>query len=728
MTKSFQQKNDPNFKREQEKYEEPVPSREWILSGLNEIGRLASKKKLFSWFKIAGEQQQEAMRRRLNAMVRDGQLFQDRRGRYGIAKGMTVYVGTVVGRRDGYGQVKSEDPAAEPEEPIYLAPRQMRSLFPGDRIKVRPGRTNIRGRMMGEIIEVLARNTKAIVGCYTEEQGVGLVIPVDRTITQAITLVSHGKNKARPGDYVEVVIETQPQEHQRSVGRIVQVLGDRCTVGIEADVMARAFELPDHWTQEVDAELRHLGKTLSQDDKLSREDITSLPLVTIDGEDAKDFDDAVFCEPVDAGKGWRLVVAIADVSHYVLPGSALDQEAKNRGNSVYFPQRVIPMLPEKLSNHLCSLKPDVERLAMVCDMQITRKGQLRDYRFYPATIRSHARLTYTQVTQMIDGLLPTPKRLQAPLSHLQSLFEVLFVAREQRGALDFDSAESRVVIDDQGQISDIVTSERTIAHRIIEECMLMANVAAASFLSDHAYPALYRVHEGPELEKLVDLRAFLKAFHLTLGGRTKPKSKDYAKLLEQCREREDAAMLQTVILRSLKQALYSTENKGHFGLAYEKYTHFTSPIRRYPDLLVHRAIKQILQKNHPDKSMMKMLMAESIQSGEHCSMTERRADLAVREAMSWLKCRYMEDRIGEQGIGIVTGVMSFGLFIALEPSGIEGLVHISQLDNDYYDFDAVHHVLRGSRSGKLYRLGDRVKVMVEAVNVEERQIDFRLIK
>ncbi len=515
---------------------------------------------------------------------------------------------------------------------------------------------------------------------------------------------------------------SQPHERQQSVGHVAHVLGNAKTPGIEAEVMIRANGIPHQWSDEISTAMRHLDHEIPEQERSKREDLTALPLVTIDGEDAKDFDDAVYC--VAMRRGWRLVVAIADVSHFIAPGSPLDIEAGQRGNSVYLPHRVVPMLPEVLSNDLCSLKPQVERLAMICDMVINKKGQLREYRFYPAIIRSHARLTYTQVTDKLADKLPTAQSLVQPLADLVALYEVLAKARELRGALDFDSVESRLVMDSDHGVVDIVQVVRTIAHRLIEECMLIANVATACYLHDHRYPALFRVHEGPDPEKLIDLRSFLQAFGLTLGGRSKPKPKDYAKLLVTVCKQPEASMLQTVILRSLKQAIYTPDNRGHFGLAYDEYLHFTSPIRRYPDLLVHRAIKSVLAGRKPSKEAVQ----QGLIQGEHCSMTERRADMAVRDVLNWLKCRYMADHLGEVFTGVISSVTAFGLFIAVEPTGIEGLVHISHLSSDYYDFDSVHHLLRGGRTGQCYQLGDRVSVRLAGVSVEERQIDFELIQ
>ena len=653
MVKKFHQ-DDPHFEREQKKYDNPIPSREWIKSFLTEKQKPLSKKQIIKRFSLFELDQQEALRRRLNAMVRDGQLVLNQRGQYSVTDHIELLKGIVIGRRDGYGMVRFGEQA----EPLYIAPRQMRSLFPGDEVLLRPGRSDYRGRALGHVVEVLSRNKAPIVGRYqTLAQGKGGLVPVDPSINHEILIDHQSPPRPNEGDYVLATIQSYPSARHSCQAEIVEVLGHDDTPGIESKVMLHVHQVPQAWSETLKTSLRHIDhkiESVSQDD---REDLTDLPLVTIDGEDAKDFDDAVFCE--QRGRGWRLVVAIADVSHYVVSGSELDQEASRRGNSVYLPQCVVPMLPEVLANDLCSLKPNVPRLAMVCDMQINHKGQLDDYRFYPAVIRSSARLTYEQVSAMLDQQLPMPKALTQTLLDLHQLYQTLLAAREVRGALDFDSTQLRLVLNESKQVDHIVRVERTVSHRIIEECMLIANVASADFLTKHHFPVLYRVHEGPNVKKLADLRSFLQAFGLSLGGRLSPKTKDFSKLLQQVRAKPEATLLQTVILRSLQQAVYSPENLGHFGLAYSEYVHFTSPIRRYPDLQVHRAIKQILQGHKPDQEAFAACLVE----GEHCSMTERRADLVGRDVADWLKCRYMETQIGEVFDGAVSTVTSLACLL-----------------------------------------------------------------
>ncbi len=516
-------------------------------------------------------------------------------------------------------------------------------------------------------------------------------------------------------------LTAQPDGHTQPIGRVVEVLGEAADPGIEIEIALRKHALPFKFSAQAEALAAKFPGAPRPGDLTGREDLRSLDLVTIDGESAKDFDDAVYCE--EAGEGFRLVVAIADVSHYVRDRDALDSEARERGNSVYFPRRVIPMLPEPLSNGLCSLKAEVDRLCMVCDAAIGAKGEIGRYRFYPAVMRSRARLTYTAVAAALaDPRGEAARRLKGLLPRLQlldRLFRALLKAREERGAIDFETVETEFVFDDKGRLGRIDRVERNDAHRIIEECMLAANVCASDFLSGRKHPALYRVHEGPTPEKLANLREFLKGFGLQLPGGDKPTAKHYAKLLETVRRRPDVELLQTVLLRSLQQAQYSPENVGHFGLAYEHYTHFTSPIRRYPDLLVHRAIKAVLAGGRYNPGNW-------VELGLHCSQTERRADEATREVAAWLKCYYMRDRVGEEFEGSVSAVTSFGIFVALDDFYVEGLVHISELGQDYFHFDAAKHQLLGDRTRKVYRLADRVKVKIVRVDLETSRIDFVL--
>jgi ribonuclease R len=574
-----------------------------------------------------------------------------------------------------------------------------------------------------------------MVGRLFQEHGVWFVVAENKRISQDILVApgddagSKGK-KGKPskaakfsvGQVVMVELLEQPSKHSQPIGRVIEVLGNYADPGMEIEIALRKHELPFEFSPEALAETKKLPDTVRKSDWKGREDITGLPLVTIDGETARDFDDAVYCER--QGKGFRLIVAIADVSHYVEAGKALDHDAYDRGNSVYFPRRVIPMLPEKLSNGLCSLNPHVERLCMVCDMAITATGSIRRYRFYPAVMFSHARLTYTEVAAALyDKDTETREKLAPLLPHLEALdalFRQLEKAREKRGAIDFETLETRMMFDEHGKIERIEPYARNDAHRLIEECMLAANVCASEFLRESEHEALYRVHEGPTPERLTKLRDFLGTFGFQLGGGDTPSAKDYAKLLEKIGERPDKQLLQTVMLRSLRQAIYSPDNVGHFGLAYESYTHFTSPIRRYPDLMIHRAIKSALAGRRYDPG-------EWTQIGLHCSMTERRADDATRDVEAWLKCFYMRDRIGEVFTGSISSVVPFGIFVALDDVFVEGLVHVSELGHDYFHFDEKSHAMVGERTGKRFRLSDRVRVKLMRADLETNKIDFALV-
>ncbi|MDR2260236.1 MAG: ribonuclease R [Azoarcus sp.] len=704
---------DPFFERETQKYAAPLPSREYIRQILAREGVPMQFDALVRALDIRDDES-EFFERRLRAMLHDGQLVRNRRNAWLLPDKADLISGRVEGHSDGFGFLLRDDGGDD----IFLDARAMREVFHGDRVIVRIAGTDRRGRPEGKIVEVLERANTRIVGRVLDEHGVRIVAPEDKRLTQDI-LIAAGGRRAGLGQVVTVELVGQPSRTARPVGRIIEVLGNYADPGMEIEIALRKHELPFAFSPEARAQTRKLPDGVRKKDRAGREDITALPLVTIDGETARDFDDAVYCER--RGRGWRLVVAIADVSHYVGAGSALDHDARARGNSVYFPRRVIPMLPEKLSNGLCSLNPQVERLCMAADMDITARGEIGAYRFYPAVMLSHARLTYNQVAAALyeHDANAVPGELLPRLQELDRLFRALLKARAQRGAIDFETIETRMEFDDQGKIARIVPETRNDAHRLIEECMLAANVCASGFLQDNDHPALYRVHEGPTPERLDKLRAFLAEFGLALGGGDKPTAKDYAALLDKARARPDAQLLQTVMLRSLRQAVYSPDNVGHFGLAYDAYTHFTSPIRRYPDLLIHRAIKAVLAGGRYDPGAWEA-------TGMACSATERRADEATRDVVAWLKCYYMRDRIGEIFSGSVSAVVPFGLFVALDDIFIEGLVHISDLGSDYFHFDEARHELAGERTHVRYRLSDRVRVELVRADLETSKIDFRL--
>jgi ribonuclease R len=742
---------DPEAAREAEKYENPIPSRELILQHLAERGSPASREQLFDELGLSSEEQEEALRRRLRAMERDGQLIYTRRGTYGPVDKLDLILGRVSGHRDGFGFLLPDDGSDD----LFLSPAQMRLVFDGDRALVRVSGFDRRGRREAVVVEVISRAHESIVGRYYEESGIGFVVPDNPKIQQEV-LVTAGRNAgAKQGQFVEVCITHWPTPRFQPQGDVTEVIGNYMAPGMEIDVALRSYDIPHVWPEAVLKEARKLKPQVEEKDKEKRIDLRHLPFVTIDGEDARDFDDAVYCEK-NGGNwrlfsgGWKLYVAIADVSHYVKVGSALDTEAQLRGNSVYFPERVVPMLPEELSNGLCSLNPQVDRLAMVCEISISKTGKMADYRFYEAVIHSHARLTYNKVSSILEqpkgaegkALRTEYRELVPHLKELYALYQVLLAARYERGAIDFETQETRIVFGSGRKIAEIRPTQRNDAHKLIEECMLAANVATAAFMQKHGIAALYRVHDGPPPERLEKLKAFLGELGLSLQrGKSKdgPSPKDYQALLESIRERPDYHLIQTVMLRSLSQAVYSAENHGHFGLHYEAYAHFTSPIRRYPDLLIHRAIRSVI-RSRQDTVHVQRAGAASMpkariypydeaaleQLGEQCSMSERRADEATRDVVNWLKCEFMKDRVGESFSGVITAVTGFGLFVELKDIYVEGLIHVTALPADYYHFDPVHHRLSGERSGRSFRLGDSVSVTVMRVDLDERKIDFEL--
>ena len=714
------QVKDPHAQREAQNYSQPIPSREYIIEMLQEQGVPLNRHQIAQALDLRSDADKEALRRRLRAMERDGQIIRNRRGGYGLVEKMDLVRGRVVAHPNGFGFVIPD----EGGEDLFMAPKEMQAVLHGDRVVAQVTGIDRRGRREGAIVEVLERAHEQVVGRYYNEKGVGYVVPDHKRILQDVLIPGDQAYGAEHGQIVTAELLEQPTRHRQPIGRVVEILGDHMDPGMEIDIAIRAHELPQEWSPLVEDEIAGLTDEVPEDAKAGREDLRELPLVTIDGEDAKDFDDAVYCERTQ--NGWRLFVAIADVSHYVRPGTALDAEAQTRGNSVYFPGRVVPMLPEILSNGLCSLNPQVDRLCMACEMQLDDQGRLQDYRFLNGLLRSHARLTYNEVAAMVvDGDESVRQRYEHVLPHVEELhrlFQVLHERRQERGAIDFETTETRIVFGEGKKIEEIVPVERNDAHRMIEECMLLANTAAADKLEKTRIHALFRVHEGPTAEKLADLREFLGAVGLSLGGGDEPQAADYARLLEEAKTRTDFHLIQTVMLRSLSQAVYAPENKGHFGLAFEAYTHFTSPIRRYPDLLVHRALRHLLTGASPKQFDYGQEEMSAI--GEHCSMTERRADEATRDAENWLKCEYMQDKVGEVFDGIVTGVAGFGLFVELSGIYVEGMIHVTALNNDYYHFDPAHHRLTGERTGRTYRLGDPVRVQVTRVDLDERKIDF----
>lgn len=723
---------DPFQEREAEKYENPIPSREFILSHLDKREKPASREELADELGMDGEEQLEALRRRLRAMERDGQLVFTRRQCYALPERLDLLRGKVIGHRDGFGFLRIEGQ----KDDLYLSAEQMKMCMHGDVILAQAMGADRKGRREARVVRVLEPRNSQIVGRYFTDAGAGFVVPDDSRLSFDILIPPESIMGARMGAVVVVELAQRPTRRTKAIGKIVEVLGEDMGTSLAVDMALRTHEIPHVWPPQVEAEIAKLSEEVPEEAKIGRVDLRSLPLVTIDGEDARDFDDAVYCEKKRGG-GWRLWVAIADVSYYVRPGTALDTEAVNRGTSVYFPSQVVPMLPEVLSNGLCSLNPQVDRLCMVCEMTISAQGKLTSYKHYEAVMNSHARMTYTKVWHILDGeqALREQYREQVPhLEELYSMYKVLEQSRAQRGGISFESDEPKFIFNAERRIERVEHTVRNDAHKIIEECMILANIASARFVEKHNEPALFRDHDRPSDDSITGFRTVLNELGLTLPGGAKPEPIDYSSLLEQIADRPDHEMLQTMLLRSMKQAVYDPENRGHFGLALASYAHFTSPIRRYPDLLLHRAIKYLLAQeqgtlkgNTTETGGYHYELPQMLQLGQHCSMAERRADEATRDVADWLKCDFMQDQVGQTFTGVISSVTGFGFFVRLIDLFIDGLVHVSTLDNDYYRFDAVGQRLIGESGGQTYRLGDEVEVRVDAVHMDERKIDFALI-
>ncbi len=718
-----------------------------ILSALTHARSPLSPAELAARLQVTDAQQEE-FSLALAQLEHSGLVVRNRAGLLLVAARANLVSGQVQGRREGHGFLLRDDGGPD----LVLPEHEMSKVLHGDRVLVRPAGQDRRGRQEGEIVEVIEHRTNRLVGRLLNERGVMIVVPEDQRIQHDILVPPGASLNAVAGQVVVVEILQQPQRHVQPVGRVVEVLGAIDDPGMEIEIAVRKFAVPHEFGPQALAQAERLPNAVQPRDLKGRVDLRDIALVTIDGEDARDFDDAVYCEPMNSRRSrWRLIVAIADVSHYVQTADPLDVEAQLRSTSVYFPRRVIPMLPEKLSNGLCSLNPRTDRLVMVADLVIDARGAIAAYQFYPAVMHSHARLTYTEVWEALS--VPGSRaagRLRDLLPHLGNLHElyrVLARARAARGALDLETVETYIVCDANGRIERIVPRERNDAHRLIEECMLAANVCAADLLQRHKHPALFRVHEGPTAERLANLRTLLKALGLQLQGGDAPEPSDYARLIEQIRVRPDRQLLQTVLLRSMQQAVYSPHNVGHFGLAYPAYAHFTSPIRRYPDLLVHRAIKAVLGRRTyvPTVGADGVLRpgprgrtARAVPSdkalaaweklGLICSTNERRADEASRDVEAWLKSYYMRDRVGDTFSGTVSAVVPFGIFVVLDDLFVEGLVHVSELGSEYFHFNEPMHELRGERTGLRYRLSDRVTVQVARVDLEARRIEFRLLR
>ncbi|MGO4520916.1 ribonuclease R [Dyella sp. 2RAF44] len=715
---------DPHAEREAQRYERPIPSREAILALLEQRGELLTEARMAEALSLFDEYELNALRKRLGAMVRDGQLLLGRRGGYAPANKLDLIQGVVLANAEGYGFLRPDGGGDD----LYLSPQQMRIVLHGDRVLASVVGIDRRGRKQGAIVEVLQRRSPRLVGRVVIENGVTLVAPDDRRVHQDVMIVPGQDMGARSGQIVVAEITDPPTPHRGPMGAIRAVLGERLQPSLLVEMAIASHDLPHDWPDAVIRDAAQVEPQVTAAEREGRVDLRSLPLVTIDGADARDFDDAVFAEPKRGG-GYRLVVAIADVSHYVKVGSALDKEAYERSTSTYFPGFVVPMLPETLSNGICSLNPKVERLCMVCDMVINEEGEVVRSKFYNAVMRSHARLTYDRVWQAI-GLNDADARheladVMPQIEHLHGLYKLMAAQRKRRGAIDFETPEVKFRLDQRGEVESMGATERNDAHKLIEECMIAANVQAALFLEKKKIPALFRAHEPPPAEKYEDLQNFLREFKLRMPPVEEVTPGDYADILRLVHDRPERELIQSVLLRSQSMAAYQPDNRGHFGLALEAYAHFTSPIRRYPDLLVHRAIRYAIAGGKP--TAYSYTPSEMAAMAVHCSQRERRAEEAERDVDERFKCAWMSKHVGSEFDGTVTGVTSFGLFVELDDSKVSGLVHISQLSNDYYHFDPVRHLLKGERSGAQFRLGDHVRVQVLRASLEDRKIDFRLV-
>lgn len=733
---------DPHSGREAAKYDNPIPSREFIIDIIQNEDAVWTHNALLHRLQLTDDEQQIALSRRLKAMVREHQLAVSRKGIFSIPDQQQLISGKIVAHRDGYGFVIPDDGS----EDLYLHYSEMRKVFDGDRVTAHIIKQGSNGKLEGSIVDVIESNTHKVVGKLFIEENRMRVVPENPKIQHSIFIEQNFEINAHHEEIVVVEITRQPDAKRAPKGIIIEVLGSELAPGMEIKIAVHNFGIPFEWPEKVLAQTAKLAAEPNAKDKACRIDLRHLALVTIDGEDARDFDDAVYCEKKTGG-GWKLWVAIADVSHYVGINTALDIEAQLRGTSVYFPENVIPMLPEQLSNGLCSLKPAVDRLCMVCEIAISASGRMTGFQFFEAVMHSQARLTYTEVSKILnekddpDSLIRQSYTDLLPhIDELHKLYKVLRTQREKRGAIEFETVETRFIFDAQRKIESIIPIYRNDAHMLIEECMLCANVATASFLQKHKIPALYRSHEGPTEKKLGNLQQFIGELGLQLTGGDNPTPLDYQKLFHQIEGRDDFHLIQTMMLRSMSQAVYEPDNKGHFGLAYAAYTHFTSPIRRYPDLLTHRAIKSIIrsdiesqhvqraekQTTLPQNKIYPYEMADLVQLGEHCSMAERRADEATRDVSNWLKCEYLQEHLGDTFSGTIAAVTSFGFFVELDNLYAEGLVHVSQLGSDYFVFDAAKQRLVGEHSRITYRIGDRVDVKVTHIDLTERKVDLQL--
>jgi len=731
MSKKTSSSKDPFLKRESEKYANPIPSREYILTFLEDAGGPLKFKAIQNGLSLFDDQSIIGLERRLGAMVRDGQIHCDRKRAYGIINKLDLVKGTIIGHKDGFGFFSPDLGGVD----WFVSAREMRRVFPGEKVLVRNKGLSRDGKKEAGIVEILeGEQPFQIVGRYYIENGFTFVRPEDPRISQDIVIPPDDPLKAKSEQVVVIQLKIRPTFKSQAVGRVVEVLGDYLAPGMEIEIAIAQYGIRNTWNDEIHDQLKKLPIEVEESDLEGRVDLRSLPLITIDGEDARDYDDAVYCKKTNGG-GWKLYVAIADVSHYVKPESGLDIEAIKRGNSVYFPNAVVPMLPEQVSNGLCSLKPHVDRLCMVCEINIAKDGKPGQSKFYPGVMHSKARMTYTKVWSILEGdeaLTKQHHNLVEPINELHNLYKARIKRKRLRGAIDFETTETQIIFNDNKKIEKIVPVIRNDAHKLIEECMICANVAAAEFFIKKKVPGLFRVHLGPKEKKLEVFRSYLAELGLFITGGSVPEPNIFRKFLEQIKDRPDAENIQIMLLRSMSQAEYSPNNEGHFGLAFDAYTHFTSPIRRYPDLIVHRIIKLLvaeekIQSKQEKETIKKLYTLEKLsQIGQANSITERNADLATRDVMDWLKCEYMQSHVGMNYVGEVSGITNFGLFVRLKDVYVEGLIHVTELGNDYFHYDHAKQKMIGEKTGQSYSFGDELEIQVERVDMDLRRIDFSL--
>jgi ribonuclease R len=701
-------------------YKHPIPSRNDLLDMLTEVGKPIKAEPIMQAYGLQGQRMRSLLIDQLQDMVRAGQILENRRGEYCLTAKLDLVTGKVSGHRDGFGFVIRDD--GEPDD-IFLSAREMRALFDGDRVAIRIVGDDHRGRAQGELVDVLERGTREIAGQFIRERGIGIVIPDSAKLAHRILIPKGEAANAKHGNMVVAEILDYPTHVEQATGRITTVIGVPGEKGIATDIAIHSHAIPFKWPSAVEKEVQDFGTDVPENSKQGRTELRDVDLITIDGADARDFDDAVYCKKTD--NGWRLLVAIADVANYVSVGSALDKEAIVRGTSVYFPDRVVPMLPEVLSNGLCSLNPKVDRLCMVCDMRVSSSGKVTKATFFEGVMKSKARLTYSQVGDFLSGASETsvPKELQESVRDLHDLYKAFAKQRGRRGAIEIDLPQTKFKLNEDGEIDRIEVVPRNDAHRLIEECMIAANVEAATFLKTHKIPGLYRVHPKPDPDRFNDLRLYLLSLGLKVPHPDHVEPRHFTQLIEQVKDRPDSAAITMAMLRSLTHAEYSPANVGHFGLALQSYAHFTSPIRRYPDLLVHRAIRHIVRGGKPGKYDYGAKEMERL--GAITSAHEKRAEEATRDVEAWLKCQYMEGHLGDEFDGVITGVTNFGVFVQITELMTDGLVHVTSLANDYYKYDAGSQRLVGERSGHSYSLGEEMRIRVQRVDMDTRKIDFR---